>query len=534
MLFINPIEILELQQSNIAAIDDNAIKKAKKKLIAEIDLSDDGHLNYKGQKLTKSDCEKVIDELSNSDKKEYYYQLATTNQLLNNYLAVGDEKLFTSFKQESIYKLPDFINFVSPYFAYNFDRSLVKALKGNNSSLFTSILRTQTLINQSNINTAFKSVSIELQNKIAEVDKIRQEIKDEESEYTDVSIKETLGIIKKNFPVDIINSLPTYFQSQINKIAASINYLQLAIWDAFSNTQVPHDLLEYTLKLNIESVGKPTFEKNFEIVKRKNDEKIEQEKNAPTLKRWANVLIQIKSATKKVEAKTLKPKEAVANATASFNVSELNSLPSFANEIRNQIGYSLRSLSISSWNDQSDIASALQLIKIALQINVSSEAKAKFLQDEKELSALDKKYKGVFVCYFCDTNAPDEGSKISKTIYKETYRSYIPRRVQFSYVEVDIPRCSRCKEIHSKGNEKYWMFLIGGIVLGAIIGAMIEEHFIIGGLVGGVVGWIAGNAIESSQATKEGVKDASNSTLSHHPILEQRMKEGWTFSKPSA
>ena len=156
----------------------------------------------------------------------------------------------------------------------------------------------------------------------------------------------------------------------------------------------------------------------------------------------------------------------------------MNSLPSFADEIRTQIGYSIRSLSISIWNKQSDIKSALGTINLALQINVDKEAKEKFKQDQTELSELEKKYRGVLVCHFCDKNAPDESSKISKTIYKETSRSYIPRRVQFSYVDIDIPRCKSCQVIHSKGSEKYWMFLIGGIVAGAIIGAMVDEHFI--------------------------------------------------------
>jgi hypothetical protein len=40
--------------------------------------------------------------------------------------------------------------------------------------------------------------------------------------------------------------------------------------------------------------------------------------------------------------------------------------------------------------------------------------------------------------------------------------------------------------------------------------------------------------MESSLSSKEGIKDASDSTLQQHPLLSQRMKEGWTFSKPSA
>jgi hypothetical protein len=286
--------------------------------------------------------------------------------------------------------------------------------------------------------------------------------------------------------------------------------------------------------LNIGGLDRPTFENNFKIINKKNNERIEQAKNAPLLKKWATVLLKIRDAIKKVEDKTTNSHEAYQNIKDLFVLSELNSLPSFADEIRTQIGYSLRSLSISIWNKQSDIKSALATINLALQINVDKEAKEKFRQDQTELSELEKKYRGVLVCHFCDKNTPDENSKISKTIYKETYRSTFPRRVQFSYVEVEIPRCKNCQAVHSKGSEKYWMFLIGGIVLGAIIGAMIDEHFIIGGLIGGAIGWFVGNSMESGISSKEGIKDASESTLYGHPILSQRMKEGWTFSKPSA
>jgi hypothetical protein len=37
-------------------------------------------------------------------------------------------------------------------------------------------------------------------------------------------------------------------------------------------------------------------------------------------------------------------------------------------------------------------------------------------QDQTELSELEKKYRGVLVCHFCNKNTPDEKSKISKTI----------------------------------------------------------------------------------------------------------------------
>ena len=56
MNFINPIEILKLQDVIYAgSIDISIIKREKKKLFAEIELSDNGLYNYNGVDLTKSD-----------------------------------------------------------------------------------------------------------------------------------------------------------------------------------------------------------------------------------------------------------------------------------------------------------------------------------------------------------------------------------------------------------------------------------------------------------------------------------------------
>lgn len=533
-MFVNPIEILGLSDATeTVSIDNEIIKKAKRKLFADIDLSDNETFEYYSLQLTKGNCEKVIDELNNNDYKEFYLYLAN-NKPLNEFLASGKETIFKNFKQDSIFKLPEFVKFISPYFAPKFDKALLSAFENDNTDLTKAILNTSSLIAQTELNSAFKSVSNNIQNKIAEIDKITKDIKNEESAYNEDDVEKVVPLVKEHFPTNTLNSLPQYFQSQILKIANSINYLSNSIWDAFDSTQVPNDLTEYLLTLNIGGLDRPTFENNYKIIKKKNDERIEQAKNAPLLKKWATVLLKIRDVIKQVEGKTTNSNEAYQNIKNLFVLSELNSLPSFADEIRTQIGYSIRSLSISIWNKQSDIKSSLAIIDIALQINVDKEAKVKFRQDQTELLELEKKYRGVLACHFCDKNVPDKYSSIFKTVYKETYRSYIPRSVQFTYVDIEIPRCTNCKEIHSKGSEKHKTFLIGGIVLGIIIGAMIDEHFIIGGLIGAVIGWIVGNLVESSESSKEGVKDASNSTLTNHPILSQRMKEGWTFSKPSA
>lgn len=534
MVYINPIEILELQNENVNSVDSNTIRKAKRKLFAEIDLSDNGLLVYYEQKLTKSDCERAIDELEDSNKFEFYFHLASNIQL-NGFLANGNNEFLVKPKQESIYKLPEFINFISPYFTKKIDTVLLKSFQNKNLDLFSSALRFNYMITQQDINKLYRSLSNEIELRIIEIDNLTAEIKEGESEFTDENIERVLNIIPDKFPLEYLNKLPLYFQSQINKIAASINYLQLNIWNEFDTTFVSLKLLEHLLELNIESVKKPTFENNYEIVKKKHFEVIDRNKNAPLLKKWANVLLSIQNQVEQVENKSISSSEVFSKISELFQLNELNVLPAFANEIRTQIGYSIRSLSIACWNKQSDIKSALELINHALKIQVTSDDLVKFKQDKVELEQIEKKYQGILTCYFCGTNVPDEKSSFSTTIYKETYRTYFPRRVQYSYSDVKIPRCNSCQELHSKGNGQYYLVFFALLCLGVIIGSATEgQHFIIGGIIGAIAGWIVGKKVESNQVNNGGIKDTSSSTLSNHPLLTERINSGWTFSKPTA
>lgn len=535
MQYINPIEILELSDiPNTTSIDNNTIKKAKRKLFAEIDLSDTGLLEYHGLALTKGDCERVIDDLTYPNLKEFYMYLVT-NKKLNNFLVNGNEDVFLNFKHDSIFNLPEFVKFISPLFAPKFDRALLNAFENEDIDQTKYILKTSFLISQNELNTAYKSVSNSIQNRIFQINEITKDIKNEESIYDEHNIEEVVVLVKENFQTNTLNCLPQYFQSQILKIANSINYLSNSIWDAFDSTQVPNDLTEYLLTLNIGGLDRPTFENNFKIIKKKNDERIEQAKNAPLLKNWANVLLQLRKFIKEVEDKSLSSNSAFEQTKNLFSIGELNLLPDFADDIRTQIGYSIRSLSISIWNKQNDIKNAINTINLALLVNVENDDKTKFRQDLIELRELEKKYKGILVCYFCDKNSPNDISSFEKTIYKETYRSYIGRKVEFSYVSVTLPRCKNCKDVHSKSNSQYAIYFWGSLLLGVIIGAATEgNHFIIGGLIGGFLGWIIGTSVQSSAVGKQGIKDDSESTLRNHPILVERMKQGWTFSKPSA
>lgn len=496
MNYINPIEILELQAEDTANIDNLLIKKAKKKVFAEIELSDDGHLDYKGHKLTRSDCERAIDGLESKVTVEFFSHLANNRQL-NDFLVNGDCELFNSFKQESIYKLPEFIDFVSPFFSTSLNRVLQKIFQNGDLELLKAALRTEHLVNRSELNNVYKSLSNEIQGRVAEIDEITKSIRDEESDYTEDDIKDVIDVVKKNFPIDLLNALPAYFQSQINKIAKSINYLQLSVFQGYDNISISLNLLEHLLQLNIESVSKPTYESNYNKIKEWQQDRIEQEKHAPVTNKWAKILLSIQSMAEEVEGESLKSNTAYQFVNDALSIQELNGLPTFANEIRMQIAYSIRSIAIACWNNQSDVKSALALIGLALKIKVPKEVELRLKEDKAELEEFEKKYKGVLICHFCETNPPDEGCSISKTIYKVTERRtswFSSDKVSYLYKEIEIPRCRSCKKAHS---------------------------------------W---SLFKSKRKLAEaGIKDASEATLMRHPLLIDIIgKDGWSFTEPVA
>ena len=389
MQYINPVELLGLTDATDgSSIDNEIVKKTKRKLFADIDLSDKGVFEYYGLQLAKGDCEKAIDQLNNNEYKEFYLYLAN-HKPLNEFLVTGKDKLFEYFKHDSIFKLPEFLKFISPYYAPRFDKALLIACENNNINLTKSILNTSFLITSSDLNTAFRSVSNTIQNRITEIDEITKAIKNEESAYNEDDIEEVVQLVKEHFPSQTLNCLPQYFNSQILKIANSINYLSNSIWDAFDSTQVPNDLTEYLLTLNIGGLERPTFEKNFKIIKKKNDERIEQAKNAPSVRKWAKVLINLRNIADEVDIKKLTPKSAF-NSISAVSIGELNKLPSFATEIRTSIAHVLRGVSISMWNTHKDIGTAIKTIKIALSINIPADDLSKLNSDLLKLKEILK------------------------------------------------------------------------------------------------------------------------------------------------
>lgn len=141
-------------------------------------------------------------------------------------------------------------------------------------------------------------------------------------------------------------------------------------------------------------------------------------------------------------------------------------------------------------------------------------------------------------CYYCGKNIANHKFSYKETFYKETNRSYFPqRKVSYKTINVKIPRCEVCNNIHNSGSGLFLLFpIISFALLGLILGLTILGFWFLFFIVGGVIGLIIGGiltSIDNSIIAKEaGIKEESD--ISEFEPVSILYKDNWTKDKPTA
>ncbi|MBO9204208.1 MULTISPECIES: hypothetical protein [Niastella] len=391
MRFINPIEILNLQKAEVNNIDSAIIKKAKRILFADIDLSDDHHFEYKGTSLAKSDCEKAINELESNDKIEFYHFIANYSDL-NDFLATGKENIFSSFRQESIYQLPEFINLISPWFSEQYDRALFKAYQNNNIDLLNKILSINPPVNHFDKDKLYKSLGATIKESINEIDQATRDIKNEESIYDETNIEEVLFLVQEKLDIDKINTLPQYFQSTRNQCATSIRNLSVNVFNTFNDANVALDLISYALDFDINGISKQSLTEDYNQLNAIKSRRDEEARHEPILRKYASLILDAKSKIEGLKNKTLTVSNLTTWISSKIDIAEVNALDSTFDEIRNQIALIFRAISVEVWNNYSDINAAIALITKAHSIDKLNQTTTQNLLEAKsQLNELKRK-----------------------------------------------------------------------------------------------------------------------------------------------
>ncbi|MDW8297247.1 MAG: hypothetical protein RMJ97_10250 [Raineya sp.] len=385
MKFINPYEVLELDTP-----DNSEVKKAKRRKLTEFDLSDDGSIEFKNIKIHKADFIKATDELDNEQKSQFYWSIKN-NPELSNFLLSGDTCFFTNYQTQRIFSNPDFVEFVSPYFAYQYNKVIFLTFKEGNISLLKKLVANPILVSHTQIDKAYQSLREFINNQIQELHQIRTDIENEETHYEEDSVEDVFSDLQEMINVNIYNVLPTYFQSQRNEIAQKLRNISVAVFNNLNSSEVALQIIKFALQLNINNLTKQKLEKDYNQITEIHKERAEAEKYAPILFKYALAIRQLQELIQGTENNN-NTSELISKVNGLVNIDDLNKQPDVFDEIREQVALAIRALSVAVFNEHSDLETATSLIKIAQKVNVTdNETRQHISEVAKDLQEIAQK-----------------------------------------------------------------------------------------------------------------------------------------------
>lgn len=416
MNYINPYELLNLSSTDLSDIDSKTIIREKKRLFQEIALNGHDLITFKGIEITKSQCVTAIDELEDKHKREFHFFIHQ-NKPLNDFLTNGALTFFESHKVESIYKLPTFINFISPFFDQQYDKVLTKNFKAGNKENVIKILSIKPITNTSFNENSYKNTYQAIKDVDSEINQIIKEIDNKESPYIDESFKGLDTLIKSRINIEILNLLPSYFQSIRNQLAQSIRNLARDINNEPFELYIPaYNIISIANSIDTDALVKQTITTGYNTIKGNYDREIkkqESEKTKPYIDKYYLLIDEIIAKRNAVNNKVLTALSVNDWVNSKITISELNGLNSSAFEVRNLTALALKSLSVAIWNDLDDIDIAISVLAKATTIKVDEDTKAKLVESKIQLDDLKAKIQRQKVAALQRANATPEKEKSS-------------------------------------------------------------------------------------------------------------------------
>lgn len=382
MSFVNPIKILDLSGVQLAEITPALIKKAKRKVFADIDLSDDGLLTTNGISYTKQEVEKAVNQLDDQDYVEYYYFISN-NKKLESFLTKADISLFENFTREPFYVLPEFINFISPFFAASFNKAILHSYTHEYLNTFKLLSTSQLLVTPPDRLKAFKSVIDYLNNQKNTLDEIVTELRNNHQAYTLTAITEKFKQYQQKIDAPKVNALPVIFSEQVNQLAISFRNLSVNIFNAHRDYPLSLEVIKYAGNFNTNGIAKDNITSDLTELLKLQAEDMLTERYSVILKKCIDINTTGRELIIEVDNKRAEGTRVINWANNKISTTEINSLPTGLDDPKNDIPWLLRSLAISLWNTRNDADSALRLLNIALQINSPDPAVGVKLREDK-------------------------------------------------------------------------------------------------------------------------------------------------------
>ena len=314
----------------------------------------------------------------------------------------------------------------------------------------------------------------------------------------------------------LIEATKTYFNkdSGITEVEFTLSFSEFPI-------EIKNVLINKFISKNIQNIDE-------EIELSKKSRKVDQSNAIKYGKQLKNKtildLVYIKKIVGKEDLKYMTLADKIATEIVQCGIDSFNSYKTPTGEI----DYVLAIQSEESYLQEYEYANA-----IAESISVKEKA---FENLESCKRVIDDK--DSVICWFCKTNTPNESSAVGITIYKVTDRTYFPRSVNYKYLDLKVPRCSKCESYHFKQANKSNFAMVVIIILGIIIGSLAFDSdggWAAGGFFGAIIGYLVRELYDFNKPNgdiKNHIQNKNEAFRSKE--VKKYINLGWSTNKPTA
>jgi hypothetical protein len=183
MRYVSPFQELGIElDSSLGKAD---LHLAKKRLLAELDLSDGVTILRGSTELTKNDVINQFDKLAAIDDWDFH-RLVFKDKGLLNFLQNRDWNAQIAFLKEPKYEDEAFVEFINPYFSRSYKSLILKSISNGNPDILKALLDIPaSFLTYHSYNSAWYNIQLFLSNWMRNLSEIAENIKNGQI-YTEV------------------------------------------------------------------------------------------------------------------------------------------------------------------------------------------------------------------------------------------------------------------------------------------------------------------------------------------------------------
>lgn len=267
MKYINPFDLLNIKPDKLSDLDSSVIQSAISTVFKTIEASKDGTINHEGIKLSKADCKSIFEEIDNKDEKEFHYFIFK-NRDLNSFLTHGNLRFFKTYKAEDIYNLPKFLDFISPYFYFQYNKVLFENCYSSDVEKVKTIISIKPITNEIYLEKCYTSTYILFKDIINETKEFinQNTVNNNFDNIFALRYKGLDSYINGGINVVLINLLPLNFNSIRSELALILCKLAMEIKRNPYQLEKAYRIIDIAHKISTDSTTKQSINKEFDKI----------------------------------------------------------------------------------------------------------------------------------------------------------------------------------------------------------------------------------------------------------------------------